>query len=616
MLVLCLFGGIATRGDSFAARRNRKLTQRRSVDYTSTVVRYMQTHLWQRDKRDRTAMQPTPAAALDMLPTIAYTDNPQQNWSIHLLTRIIVSLIRVVWFPSGRGLITGSQSGEFTIWNGQSFNFEMIIQAHDNAISSTVWSHSDNWLVSGDLCYMLYWQTSMNNVKANKSAHKESVRDLRPVHIISFLPVFSSLRNLACQIRIFMRTQGSCIFFIFSFFPQTVFSHACWSFAVNSGGKDKLMKLWDAKSGRELCSFHGHKNTVLCVKWNQNGNWVLTASKDQIIKLYDIRAMKELESFRGHLKDVSKLAWHPFQEYFVSWSYDGSIFHWLVGSVWDLVWHPIGYLLSSGGNDLTTKFWYRYRPGDSACNKFNAGPNQEPSGFPVVGGVPLVLLAVYPVVSQNLKAQQLLAHFLLPGAYQQNPQQKHQHQPFPPQMDPLPLPPLSNMPQLQPPSHLHMFPHPNLPLPPPQIPQLNVPSSMSLSMPGLSSGTGNARFNESDGSSMPQGHYVGMTPMQPGGVPPPSVGGLPNMQAPLNAGGTQIYQQGVPVPYNRPQGGQVAIMSSFNPFQPSGGQSVCCHHLHLLDLRPMVKHLLNSEHEGVLLPHRFLISWDSAVVLD
>ncbi|KAF4348355.1 hypothetical protein G4B88_007881 [Cannabis sativa] len=72
-----------------------------------------------------------------------------------------------------------------------------------------------------------------------------------------------------------------------------------------SGGKDSLIKLWDAKSGRELCSIHGHKNVVLCVKWNQNGNWVLTASKDQIIKLYDIRAMKELQSFRGHQKDVT-----------------------------------------------------------------------------------------------------------------------------------------------------------------------------------------------------------------------------------------------------------------------------------------------------------------------
>ncbi|TYI60696.1 hypothetical protein E1A91_D10G121600v1 [Gossypium mustelinum] len=29
-------------GDNFAAKRMRKLTQRRAVDYTSTVVRYMQ----------------------------------------------------------------------------------------------------------------------------------------------------------------------------------------------------------------------------------------------------------------------------------------------------------------------------------------------------------------------------------------------------------------------------------------------------------------------------------------------------------------------------------------------------------------------------------------------
>ena len=30
---------------------------------------------------------------------------------------------------------------------------------------------------------------------------------------------------------------------------------------------------------------HGHKNTVLSVKWNSNGNWVLTASRDQTIKV-------------------------------------------------------------------------------------------------------------------------------------------------------------------------------------------------------------------------------------------------------------------------------------------------------------------------------------------
>jgi len=30
-----------------------------------------------------------------------------------------------------------------------SFNFETILQAHDTAIRALVWSHNENWLISG-----------------------------------------------------------------------------------------------------------------------------------------------------------------------------------------------------------------------------------------------------------------------------------------------------------------------------------------------------------------------------------------------------------------------------------------------------------------------------------
>ncbi|KAK8671344.1 hypothetical protein V6N13_037940 [Hibiscus sabdariffa] len=170
-------------GDNFATKRMRKMTQRRAVDYTSTVVRYMQIRMSQRDSRDRTTLQPTPAAAIDMLPAAAYLDNPSTSFAakfVHTsLNKNRCSINRVLWTPTGRRLITGSQSGEFTLWNGQSFNFEMILQAHDQAIRSMVWSHNDNWMVSGDDGGAIkYWQNNMNNVKVNKSAHKESVRDL------------------------------------------------------------------------------------------------------------------------------------------------------------------------------------------------------------------------------------------------------------------------------------------------------------------------------------------------------------------------------------------------------------------------------------------------------
>jgi polyadenylation factor subunit 2 len=145
---------VAANVDSFGAKRMRKHTQRRAVDYTSTVVRYIQARTWQRDSRDRTTLQPTPAAAVDMLPTVAYSDNPSTSFAakfVHAsLNKNRCSINRVLWTPSGRRLITGSQSGEFTLWNGQSFNFEMILQAHDQPIRSMVWSHNENYMVSGD----------------------------------------------------------------------------------------------------------------------------------------------------------------------------------------------------------------------------------------------------------------------------------------------------------------------------------------------------------------------------------------------------------------------------------------------------------------------------------
>ncbi len=50
---------------------------------------------------------------------------------------------------------------------------------------------------------------------------------------------------------------------------------------------------------------YDHKNSVMAVQWNQNGNWLLTGARDHLIKLYDIRMMKEVQTFRGHKKEVT-----------------------------------------------------------------------------------------------------------------------------------------------------------------------------------------------------------------------------------------------------------------------------------------------------------------------
>ena len=52
----------------------------------------------------------------------------------------------------------------------------------------------------------------------------------------------------------------------------------------------------------------------MSIKWNKNGNWLLTASRDHLIKLFDIRMMKELQTFRGHKREATSKLIFEFKQ--------------------------------------------------------------------------------------------------------------------------------------------------------------------------------------------------------------------------------------------------------------------------------------------------------------
>ncbi|KAJ3023992.1 WD repeat-containing protein 33 [Thoreauomyces humboldtii] len=346
-------------------------------------------------------MQPDPNFIIDGLPPFCYPNNPSTSVTtkyIHTSTNKIRCPINAVrWTPDGRRLITGASSGEFTLWNGLTFNFETILQAHDKAVRTMVWSHNDTWLLTGDDSGVIkYWQSNMNNLKA-VVAHKETVRDL------TFSPTDNKFASCSDDgtIKIWSFADGVE--------ERTLTGHG-WDVKcidwhpskglLASGSKDNLVKLWDPKTGKALSTLHGHKNTILGIEWNKNGNWLVTASRDQLLRVYDIRTMRELQPFRGHKKDVQSVAWHPYHETeFVSGGSDGSMMFWNVGtehsvggmegahesSIFALDWHPMGHILVSGSNDHTTRFWTRNRPGDAMSDRF-AFTRQYPDDMGGGGG--------------------------------------------------------------------------------------------------------------------------------------------------------------------------------------------------------------------------------------
>ncbi|KAI8129520.1 pre-mRNA 3' end processing protein WDR33 [Lucilia cuprina] len=374
--------------DDFDGKRLRKSVMRKTVDYNAAIVKKLEARLWQRDSRDRFALQPESIYVPELLPPSSYLDNPSNAITTRFVktatNKMRCPIFTLAWTPEGRRLVTGASSGEFTLWNGLTFNFETILQAHDTSVRTMVWSHNDSWMVTGDHGgYVKYWQSNMNNVKMFQ-AHKEAIRGISPTDskFVSCsddgtLRIFDFLR---CQEERVLRGHGADV--------KCVHWHPQKGLIV-SGSKDNQqpIKLWDPKSGQALATLHAHKSTVMDLKWNDNGNWLVTASRDHLLKLFDLRNLKEeAQVFRGHKKEASSVSWHPVHEgLFCSGGSDGSILFWNVGTdkeigcvetahdsiVWTLAWHPLGHILCSGSNDHTIKFWTRNRPGDLMRDKYN-----------------------------------------------------------------------------------------------------------------------------------------------------------------------------------------------------------------------------------------------------
>lgn len=91
-----------------------------------------QSRVWQRDFRDRRALQPESIYAPEMLPPPSYMDNPTNAVTTRFVktatNKMRCPIFTLAWTPEGRRLVTGASSGEFTLWNGLTFNFETILQ--------------------------------------------------------------------------------------------------------------------------------------------------------------------------------------------------------------------------------------------------------------------------------------------------------------------------------------------------------------------------------------------------------------------------------------------------------------------------------------------------------
>eukprot|EP00808_Paulinella_micropora_P007617 g37343.t1 len=341
---------------------------RKNVDFNSVCARYTLCRAWIKDGRDRPLIHASEDCIKDMDPVFSVG---QENASHAFCTKYVHHAVDkmdrtpvnvVCYMPNGTRVISATQSGGFTLWNDLGFNFATRQTAHDRAVRAMSWTHDGRWLVSADDGGVIkYWQPSMANVKVF-SAHQAPVRD------VSFSPLDTKLATCSDD-------QSVKVWDFATLKEEAAMAggekgHHGWDVKsvqwhpykglLLSGSKDNTMKLWDPRAGgRLLNTIYGHKNTVIRVRWNENGRWFLSASRDWLLKAWDLRNLAQgaFQTFRGHNKDVTCVEWHPHvEQMFTSGGFDGSIHHWLVSephsqaeihaahdnSVSSIAWHPLG----------------------------------------------------------------------------------------------------------------------------------------------------------------------------------------------------------------------------------------------------------------------------------
>jgi WD40 repeat protein len=99
-----------------------------------------------------------------------------------------------------------------------------------------------------------------------------------------------------------------------------------------SGSDDRSIKIWEASSGKCLCTLTGHDGAVKSVSYSPDGQYLASGSADNSIKIWSVAQGKCLCTLRGPPQEVVSLSFSPNGHYLVSGLDDNSIRIWSVAA--------------------------------------------------------------------------------------------------------------------------------------------------------------------------------------------------------------------------------------------------------------------------------------------
>lgn len=139
---------------------------------------------------------------------------------------------------------------------------------------------------------------------------------------------------------------------------------------VASGTVERLVKLWDIRSGECIGILEGHTYPVLSLSFSPDGNKLVSGSGDTTLIIWDVENRSLIRQMKGHGFYVVTVDWDPQGSRIVSGSVDANICEWNAetgamiarhddhrAAVREVRFNPDGSRLVSGSSDLTMLLW-------------------------------------------------------------------------------------------------------------------------------------------------------------------------------------------------------------------------------------------------------------------
>jgi len=214
--------------------------------------------------------------------------------------------------PDAKRLAVG-RGGSIVVHDASQTNFPVVAQleAHHDAVQALAWSPDARWLASGGFRRIVLWDTESFKLErewTNGLAGRVTAIRFAPggrtlaladgvTGRSGYLRLIDTHEN---KITASWRAHGDTIF-------DLDFSRDGTQL-VTAGG-DKLIKVWELASRKELARIEGHTAQVLGVAFNTNATQVVSGGADKEIKVWDIKTREKIISLGSHSARVTTVAW-------------------------------------------------------------------------------------------------------------------------------------------------------------------------------------------------------------------------------------------------------------------------------------------------------------------